>query len=84
MAGKTERFIIGSANLPRTFPWTQTAIQMLITRVYDLPGWAVGVMWTLIALLWIAKIGEYFTETDYEVNLKRLVERVDAATGRFR
>lgn len=48
--------VVSGSNLPARFPITLTiAAWLLMDRLHS-PGWVYGVVWTILAVLWIAAI----------------------------
>jgi len=48
--------VIKPSNLPTKFPVTFTAVVYLMIDKFQPAGWVVGVIWTLVVLLWIMAI----------------------------
>lgn len=47
----SRRVLIKPSSLPPRLPLSHAAIGWLLLDRFDAPGWAFGVLWTLIALL---------------------------------
>jgi len=45
--------VISHQNMPSRLPVTRTVVLMLAMDVWSTPGWAKGVIWTLLSLIWI-------------------------------
>ena len=54
--------VVSPKDLPIRFPIWQTVVLVLICKVYMIPAWAKGVVWTLFALLWLGAIVQSFRE----------------------
>lgn len=59
---ETDRRVIRLKDLPSRPPIFSTAVIWLLLDRFELPGWFHGVVWTLVALIWIAVIYAITTE----------------------
>ena len=57
-----KKSVVTWKNLPMRPPALFTIVILLCLKVYQLPGWVYGVLWTLTGLLWVAWIIALFTE----------------------
>lgn len=52
----SDKKVIKFDNLPTRLPFSQTIILWLAMDVWNLPMWAKGGLWTLLALIWIGSV----------------------------
>ena len=51
-----EKKVLNRDNLPTKFPGVTTLAALLAIDVWSIPGWGQGIIWTLLAILWIGSI----------------------------
>lgn len=59
--------VISRKNLPTQAPVLTTAIVWLLLDRLAAPGWFIGVVWTLVGLLWLAFIVNLADELDVDI-----------------
>ena len=62
-----KRKVIDSNNLPTKMPLHLSLTIILIIKVFNTSELWCGVMYTLLALLWLSYIYRRFTETDHDI-----------------
>lgn len=48
-----KRITVDTKYLPLRMPIVLTWLSALSQRVWDMPGWLVGVMWTMVIFVWL-------------------------------
>lgn len=65
--------VIKRSQIQTHFPVGGTIITwLLLDRFKELPGWFVGMVWTLFGLLWLAVIIIAFTQEAVEIDFERI------------
>jgi hypothetical protein len=63
MEKKEKNKVIHFKSLPTRWPITKTAVVWLLLDRFHPAGWVRGVVWTLVALIWVlAAMGRYHEE----------------------
>ena len=63
----SERKVIKIENLPTKFPATSTAVCLLAIDVWNIPSWGKGVIWTLLALIWLGAAINFYREKRIDI-----------------
>jgi hypothetical protein len=59
--------VIKSSSLPAPSPVSFAAINWLLLERWDAPGWAYGVLWTIVALAAINWVYNFFATVERDV-----------------
>ena len=61
------RKVIDLNNLPTKFPATTTLACLLAIDVWGIPSWGEGVIWTLLALIWLGAAINFYREKRIDI-----------------
>jgi hypothetical protein len=64
---QTKRKVISKKNLPTNLPLVSSLVFWLVLDKLNAPGWAWGVVATLMIILWIVSIIDIFIREDFEI-----------------
>jgi len=62
-----KRKVIKRNNLPIRPPLTITLVMYLLLEHFNAPGWAWGIVGTILGILWIGGILDIFNEEDIDL-----------------
>lgn len=63
----SERKVIKLDNLPTKLPGMTTVVCFLAIDVWEIPGWGKGIIWTLLALIWIGAAINLYREKRIDI-----------------
>ena len=66
----SKKRVIGRKWLPINFPISMTWLFYITADLYLWPGWAKGVGWTIIVILWVTVVSVMWDEVQLEPDLK--------------
>ena len=64
-----ERKVISNMQLPSRLPIGTTIVTMLAGKAWSFPDWGWGVVWTLLAILWVLAIIAVVNQKSVEIDL---------------
>jgi len=63
----TKRKVVSQKNLPMPWPVALTWLAALSQSVWNMPGWSIGVMWTMVVIVWLIVAITIFTSEQKEL-----------------
>ncbi|QHJ81532.1 MAG: hypothetical protein [Bacteriophage sp.] len=63
----SDRKVIKIENLPTKFPAVTTVVFLMAIDVWSIPSWGKGVIWTLLALIWLGAAINFYREKRIDI-----------------